>query len=168
MKRPVKHWRDTDYRSDFFRKNPGLKGSIWFCAYCGKPLVGQRSVQVDHVLPPSRVAKKKYKKGALVKNTSALARALNGTMNLVASCKKCNMRKSDKVGVVSVRGMVGKVGQTVTSKTPRFLRFVPFVAGAVMVGGLRIITSPLSLFSSKKSKIILILVLAGIIYFLIR
>jgi 5-methylcytosine-specific restriction endonuclease McrA len=94
----VKHWRDDDYRAAYFRKSPGLLGFIWFCSQCGKPLLGKHNVQVDHIIAPSRVSKKKYNwKGQLKSDTSILARALNTSFNLAAACGDCNRKKSNKV-----------------------------------------------------------------------
>ena len=165
----VKHWRDsTDYRSEFFRKNPGLVGCIWFCAYCGVPLKGKHRVQVDHVVPPSLVSRKTYRRGRLVKNTSLLSRTLNSSMNLVAACPKCNLTKSDRVGLITTRGIVGKITQTITSKTPRLLRAVTFVAGSATAVGLRLITLPFSLKVSGFGKFVLILLLILAIFYLTR
>lgn len=38
----VRYWRESnDYRSEYFKKNPGLLGCIWFCSQCGVPLKGK-------------------------------------------------------------------------------------------------------------------------------
>lgn len=111
----VRHWRDaTDYREDYFKKNPGLFGCIWFCSQCGRPLFGRKQVQVDHIIPPSKFAHKKYdRKGNLVRNTSYVSERLNTTVNLVACCAKCNSKKSDRIdGIVTTRAVVGKVAET--------------------------------------------------------
>lgn len=108
----VKSWRDSaNYRKEYFEKNKGLFGCIWFCSQCGKPLWGQNSVQVDHIIPPSKLSKKKYKKGVLVKNTSILARAMNSEFNTVACCADCNRKKSDKMGLYTVKGFGAKIGE---------------------------------------------------------
>lgn len=108
------YWRNSyDYRGEYFKKNPGLFGCIWFCAYCGRPLFGRKQVQVDHVVPPSKFAHKKYDRhGNLVKNTSVMAETFNNEFNLVSSCAKCNRKKSDGVGLYTARGGIAKVLQT--------------------------------------------------------
>jgi 5-methylcytosine-specific restriction endonuclease McrA len=113
--RPV-NWRDSlDYRNAYFRKNPGYFGFIWICSQCAKPLLGRRSVQVDHIFPPSKFSKtKKDSFGNVKSNTSFLAEAANTERNLVACCDKCNRRKSDKVGIVTAKGAIAKVFEMTT------------------------------------------------------
>lgn len=108
-RKKVRYWRDSnDYRSEYFKKNPGLFGCIWFCSQCGVPLKGKEMVQVDHIIPPSIFAKKKYKDTKLVSNTSLLSIALNSSFNTVAICHKCNLKKSNKVGMCTVKGTAAK------------------------------------------------------------
>lgn len=83
-----------DYRGKFFRKNPGLFGSIWFCHYCFKPLFGKTRVEVDHVAPKSKVK---------------IRAIYNLDGNLVPACRKCNRKKSNKMGFIVVRGYIGKL-----------------------------------------------------------
>lgn len=117
----VRYWRESnDYRSEYFKKNPGLLGCIWFCSQCGVPLKGKENVQVDHIIPPSLFAKKKYKGTRLVSNTSLLSIALNSSFNTVAICHKCNLEKSNKVGMYTVKGTTAK-GIEVTSGFIRHL-----------------------------------------------
>lgn len=105
----VRYWRESnDYRSEYFKKNPGLLGCIWFCSQCGVPLKGKENVQVDHIIPPSLFAKKKYKGTRLVSNTSLLSIALNSSFNTVAICHNCNLKKSNKVGMCTVKGTAAK------------------------------------------------------------
>lgn len=79
-----------DYRREYFKHNPGLFGCIWTCAYCHRVLVGERNVQVDHIMPLNNV----------------LGR--NAGYNLVAACGKCNRNKSDKVDGRVIKGYVSK------------------------------------------------------------
>lgn len=122
----VRSWRDSnDYRAHYFRKSPGLLGFIWFCSQCGKPLLGKKNVEVDHVLPPSKFAKKKYDRhGNLIKNDSLLARAMNTEINTVAICAKCNKKKSNKIGFVTTKGVVAKVIETVLFSVQRWITIV--------------------------------------------
>lgn len=137
----IDSWRDSnDYREEYFRKNPGLFGVLYFCSQCYKPLVGRHNVQVDHIYPPSRLV---FKKGPFAKgyrvvdrvirsfarmfgfkikaasmgaNTSLLAEAMNTSMQSVAICPKCNKKKSNKVGLVTVKGFVAKIMETILFK----------------------------------------------------
>jgi len=45
-------------------------------------------------------------------NTSLLARGLNSTWNCVPICSDCNRNKSDKIGLVTVKGTVSKLVST--------------------------------------------------------
>ncbi len=82
-----------DYRYEYFKRNPGLFGKIYFCAYCKRPLL-RKDVQVDHIMPLN----------------NALGR--NVRYNLVAACGNCNRRKSDKVDGRVVIGYVSKATDT--------------------------------------------------------
>jgi hypothetical protein len=117
----VDHWRDEyDYRSEYFKRKPGLFGAVWFCSQCWKPLIGKDKVEVDHGFPPSFFAKKKRNRhGQIVKNNSVLAKAMNRPFNLVACCKECNRGKSDKIGVVTVKAGIAQVIETVMFSAQR-------------------------------------------------
>ena len=80
-----------DYRAEYFKHNPGLFGCIWTCAYCHRPLVGRKNVQVDHIMPLN----------------NPLGR--NARYNLVAACAVCNNRKSDKVDYRVAQGYMSKI-----------------------------------------------------------
>lgn len=82
-----------DYRREYFKRNPGIYGCVWFCAYCGKPLFGKKQVEVDHVVPLAGMG-------------------INRTINTVAACRPCNRKKSDKGGMYAVEGSFGKVFET--------------------------------------------------------
>ena len=84
--------RDTmDARSEYFKHNPGLFGCIWFCAYCHCAIVGERKVEVDHIIPLNSVF------------------GMNARYNLVAACQRCNRKKSDKVDGRVLHGYISKV-----------------------------------------------------------
>lgn len=40
-----------NYRNEYFKKNPGIYGNIWFCSQCGKILIGKHNVVIDHIVP---------------------------------------------------------------------------------------------------------------------
>lgn len=82
-----------DYRTEYFKHNPGLFGCIWSCAYCHKPLLGKANVEVDHIIPLN----------------SPLGR--NARYNLVAACHDCNRSKSDTLDMRSVQGYFSKLAE---------------------------------------------------------
>ena len=79
---------DTSYRRDFLKARPTFMG-YRFCAYCLKPMSkNYKQMEVDHVYPHSRLGS-------------------NKPHNLVASCKKCNRKKSDSTALhYLVRGYI--------------------------------------------------------------
>lgn len=92
--------RSGNYRKDFFEENPGPHR----CAYCGKRIRGDK-IEVDHLIPVS-----KAKTSASVRTWLQICgiKNVNDTRNLVASCKKCNRKKSDKIGLWVMRGAIGR------------------------------------------------------------
>lgn len=102
--------RETlDYRAEYFRHNPGLFGCIWTCAYCNKPLLGKQNVVIDHILPLN----------------SPFGR--NKRFNLVAACRRCNAKKSDKIDSRVVQGYISKVIQSMIFSVQKVV-IVCFVA----------------------------------------
>lgn len=78
-----------NYREEYFKRNPGLFGCIWFCSQCYKPLFGKGNVVIDHIRP--------LNKGGL-----------NHVSNCTACCRECNSAKSDKVDGRVIKGQVFK------------------------------------------------------------
>ena len=89
-----------NYRAEYFKRNPGLFGCVWFCSQCYKPLFGRKNVVIDHIVPLS--------KGGL-----------NRVSNCTAICRTCNSRKSDKIDGRIVKGTVFKVFESGFSNTSR-------------------------------------------------
>lgn len=79
-----------NYRAEYFKRNPGLFGCIWFCSQCYRPLFGRSQVVIDHIVP--------LNKGGL-----------NHVSNCTACCHKCNSAKSDIVDGRVLKGKVFKV-----------------------------------------------------------
>lgn len=159
------YWRNSyNYREEYFKRNPGLFGFMWFCSQCGRPLFGKNQVQVDHIIPPSKFARKRYNRnGELIKNTSFMAETMNNRFNLVATCAKCNRKKSDDIGLCTVKGGVAKVFETVLFGTQRLLT----LTGRVMYkGGKAAARKGAKEFKKKntKGKIITIGVLVGLAF----
>lgn len=104
----AKDWRDTNnYRSQYFERNHGIGGYGYICSQCWKPMFKKEKIQVDHIIPPSRFAVKKKKKGEWVK-TSMMARFLNHSFNCAAICGDCNRRKSNTMDGRIIRGYAMK------------------------------------------------------------
>lgn len=99
-------WRGVrDYRSIYFKHNPGLFGKLWFCSQCGKPLWGKHKVQVDHGKAPSTF------------NSFAMKDLFNNEFNLVAACGPCNREKSNKGGIYTQKAFLAKIVEKVMFKT---------------------------------------------------
>ena len=94
-----------DYRYHYFKQNPGLFGKIWFCSQCHKILWGKKNVQVDHIWALG-------------------AGGVNRTINTVAICRKCNSRKSDKMGLWLLNGLLGKCLELVIFRTRDVINFI--------------------------------------------
>ena len=95
-----------NYRNEYFKKNPGIYGNIWFCSQCGKILIGKHNVVIDHIMPLNNVA------------------GVNRTFNTVAICQKCNSSKSDSVDYRVVKGYLAKLFEVFTSHLPDALALV--------------------------------------------
>lgn len=97
--------RSNDYRQQFFKANKPLFGkNIYQCAYCGK-LKRRKSITVDHVIPINKVKRRGF--GRFLMRISGIS-DINDTKNLVAACGKCNRKKTDKIGLWPLRGLIGK------------------------------------------------------------
>lgn len=96
--------RSTDYRRKFFAKNkPHLFGR-YFCAYCGK-LVKREDLTVDHLYPVNCAQKSLYMQKKLRRMG---LKSINDERNLIAACRKCNERKSAKMGIWILKGKLGR------------------------------------------------------------
>ena len=120
-----------NYRNEYFKKNPGIYGNIWFCSQCGKILIGKHNVVIDHIMPLNNVA------------------GVNRTFNTVAICQKCNSSKSDSV----VKGYLAKLFEVFTSHLPDALALVLslIVSLAYQIFNLLfiLVTMPLTLANGK-------------------
>jgi 5-methylcytosine-specific restriction endonuclease McrA len=92
--------RGSNYRAEFFKHNKGPHR----CVYCGKRLKST-DIEVDHLIP---VSKAKSSIGARVWLRICGIFNVNDHRNLVASCKRCNRKKSDKIGFWVLRGLIGR------------------------------------------------------------
>ena len=96
--------RNSGYRTIFFQNHRSVFGNMYFCAYCGR-LMKKKNVSVDHIYPVDKVSKspKMQRKLKLRRMTD-----VNDKRNLVASCKRCNLRKGTRTGFWIFRGKIGK------------------------------------------------------------
>lgn len=119
------------YRKEYFRRNPGLFGCIWFCSQCGRPLIGKGNVAVDHIVPLNK-------------------HGINRTFNTVAICGRCNSKKSDTVDGRVVKGYVAKVVEVVVF-TAQKLIILPFAC--ILWAGKKIFSA---LFTTVVGRIVLL------------
>lgn len=145
-------WRDSNnYREQYFERNRGIGGYGYICSQCWKPMFKKENIQVDHIIPPSRFAIKKRKKGKWVK-TSIMARFLNNTFNCAAICPDCNRRKSNKLDTRIIQGYAMKSLEVVYGVS-QFVLALPFMATAALMWLTRkAIINGFNLFGSKGNK----------------
>lgn len=96
----ARYRRSYNYRSEYFKRNPGLFGHIWFCSQCGRPLIGKDNVYIDHIIPLSKGGR-------------------NHVSNCTAICFKCNRAKSDKIDGRIVKGEVFKIFESTLFRSQR-------------------------------------------------
>lgn len=91
--------RSNTYRNDFFQ----YYSPPYRCRYCNRKL--SKKIVVDHLIPVAKAKKSAYARFLLkiqgIQN-------VNDPRNLVPSCARCNLRKSDKMGLWVLRGFLGK------------------------------------------------------------
>lgn len=97
----LKEYRESyRYREEYFKRNPGLFGRIWFCSQCYRPLFGKKQVVVDHIVPLARGGR-------------------NHVSNCTAICQRCNSSKSDKVDIRVAKGKFFKFFESNVFRTQR-------------------------------------------------
>lgn len=97
----LKQYRQSyNYRSEYFKRNPGLFGCVWFCSQCYRPLIGKKQVIIDHIVPLSKGGR-------------------NHVSNCTAICQKCNRAKSDKVDGRIVKGYGFKLFESTLFRSQR-------------------------------------------------
>lgn len=92
--------RSTDYRREFIKNNK----APYRCRYCNRKLK-QKYMVVDHVIPVNKVKNSLFAR--LLINIQGMD-SVNDIKNLVASCKRCNSAKSDKMGLWLIRAYLGR------------------------------------------------------------
>lgn len=79
-----------NYRDKYLKHNPGFFSSFYICSQCFKP-IRKDELEVDHIFPISRWW------------------APNHLINLVATCRACNRKKSDKINSkIQIKGVIIK------------------------------------------------------------
>ena len=99
-KKQTKHIRSNNYRYQFINEYPGVLG-FYCCSYCGK-IVSKKYMQVDHIVSIDYA--NRHPKYANFD--------INKLSNLTPSCKRCNLKKSNKGGLWIIRGKIGQVLQS--------------------------------------------------------
>jgi 5-methylcytosine-specific restriction endonuclease McrA len=100
-KKYEKRWdRSDNYRSEFFKHYKGP----YRCAYCGRR-INSSSMEIDHLVPVSKAKSNGWARFMLKMNTIY---NVNDYRNLVPSCKRCNRKKSDNMGLWVIIGSIGR------------------------------------------------------------
>lgn len=97
--------RSSNYREVYFKHNKGIFKKWYLCAYCKNRFLEKDIVEVDHCIAVNAVKKKWYFQLFF----TAINGNVNSTINLVAACRKCNRKKSDKAGKWVIQGAYGKL-----------------------------------------------------------
>lgn len=96
----VEYERANNYRQTFFQRTKGP----YRCRYCNKKL-SKDKVFVDHIVPVAKTQKSRTARMMLAMRRCG---SVNDIRNLAPSCKDCNSKKSDKMGLWIIRGWFGK------------------------------------------------------------
>lgn len=97
-------YRSADYRKTFFDSQKPIFTNFYYCAYCGR-LVRKKKITVDHVYPINKVKQDLKFQEKLRRNGYT---GVNCAKNLVAACKKCNLKKGTKTGIWIFKAYIGK------------------------------------------------------------
>ena len=96
--------RGSSYRRTFFLANKPIKGTYYFCAYCGR-CIPKEKITVDHIIPIYPVKNSIFKQKILklfgINN-------INCEKNLTPACCHCNTKKGTKGGFWIMEGYIGK------------------------------------------------------------
>ena len=143
---------EMDYRKEFFRKNKGLFGCIYFCAYCYKPLT-RDMIQVDHIVPLNSACgqNKKY--------------------NLVAACAKCNREKSDIVDARIFQGYAMKIIFSLLMLIQKVVVAILVLVYSIILSAIKLVINIIAApFKSKNPTFMIVAVIlyAFIIYRLVK
>jgi len=101
QERTKKLIRSSNYRELYFKTNRGIQlptkpsKALYFCPYCGKPMINKKKMVVDHIYSIRRVQTKKR----LRVHFKQFPDGVNNISNLVACCAYCNKRKGKKGGL---------------------------------------------------------------------
>ena len=84
--------KNYNYREEYFKRNKGFFG-IYKCPYCLFGFMTKKTAHVDHIVPKSK------------------AFGANAYYNTIASCRRCNLKKSNKINHMILQGYSAKVIQ---------------------------------------------------------
>lgn len=99
---PKRFTRSADYRSTFF-KNNSPKNGRYRCVYCGRWLKPEK-VTVDHIIPVDAARQKRIQR----KLDRIGYSGVNDVRNLAPACRRCNRRKSSKMGWWLIKARLGR------------------------------------------------------------
>lgn len=122
----IEYERANNYRQVFFSRTIGP----YTCRYCNKKLV-KNQIYVDHIIPVAKAQKTHYAKVML-----AVSRCqnVNDIKNLAPACRNCNLKKSDKMGLWTIRGWFGKYrAYWIVLNIMKILCIVLMLAGAIYI-----------------------------------
>lgn len=92
--------RSNDYRTSFFK----YYNLPFRCRYCRRWL-NKDYMEIDHIVPINKVKKGRYARFLLkIRGINNV----NDIKNLAPSCKKCNKKKADKLGIWYLEGLFGE------------------------------------------------------------
>ena len=131
-----------NYRTEYFKRNPGLFGCVWFCSQCGIPLIGRDNVQVDHIVPLAGMG-------------------INRTINTVAICPSCNREKSAKGGKYIVKGGIAKIFEVILFTAQKLMLYllvaILFILNTIKNLFISIVLAPFNCTSFKVQIIALVI-----------
>lgn len=115
--------RSNHYRQKYLSQYPPKK-KYFRCNYCSR-IIKKDNMVVDHIIPIHKIQVSKFYNFLAFKVFKLSS--VNSTKNLVACCKKCNTKKSDKGGYWILKGFINKNIITRTIKRLIILLLIVFL-----------------------------------------
>lgn len=120
----VEYERSANYRTVFFQRTQGP----YRCRYCNKQ-IKKSDVFVDHIIPVSQAQKRNSARALLSIHGCS---NVNDIKNLAPACRRCNLKKSDKMGLWILRGHLGAYKAYWVSIYILFVLFILFAVFGVI------------------------------------
>ncbi len=96
--------RSSNYRAEFFKRNPPFWKDYYICAYCGR-FIHKNEITVDHLYPVNGAKKSIYLQKKLKRRGY---KDINDPRNLIPACKPCNQKKSSRMDGWITKGQIGR------------------------------------------------------------